>query len=102
LTYPTRSLPGFEADVRRAIDHVSREAPERLDAFFAELDATVARLVRHPLVPRVVLGATRSVHCRAGFPYAVLYVVYEENELIHLTALLHDRQDAHGLLPRFL
>lgn len=72
-----------------------------LDSFLTEIDATIARIGRIPTAPRVVRGSTRAMHLRAHFPYSVLYVVHEQLEVVDLTMFLHDRQDQHGLLPRF-
>ncbi len=41
------------------------------------------------------------MHMHAHFPYSVLYVVHEHLDVVDLTIFLHDRQDRHGLLPRF-
>jgi len=101
LSYALHQLEIFEADVRRAVDYYALEAPEMLGAFFAELDATIGRVERFPTAPRVVRGTTRAMHMQAQFPYSVLYVVHEHLEIIDLTIFLHDRQDQHGLLPRF-
>jgi plasmid stabilization system protein ParE len=101
LTYSLHQLEVFESEVRRAVDYYAVEAPEMLDAFMTELDSTIKRIRQFPAVPRIVRGMTRGMHVHANFPYSVLYVVHEHLELIDLTVFLHDRQDQHGILPRF-
>ena len=102
MSYSLHALEQFEREVHRAVDYYAVEAPEMLDAFVAELDATIERIRRFPTAPRIVRGITRSMHMRAHFPYSVMYVVHEHLEIIDLTIFLHDRQVQHGLLPRVL
>jgi len=100
VSYEVRQREVFEFEVRRAVDHYAVEAPQMLDIFFGELDATIARIAKFPIAPRVVRGSTRAIHLQAHFPYSVLYVVQEQLHLVDLTIFLHDRQDQQGLLPR--
>lgn len=101
MSYSLHLHDRFAAEVRAALEYYSAEAPEMVGAFLAELDATMSRIAAHPTTPRVVRGTTRAVHMGSPFPYSVLYVVHEHLELVDLTIFLHDRQDQHGLLPRF-
>lgn len=101
LNWSIRQLEIFESEVRGAAEYYVLEAPEMLEAFLAELDATIRRIERFPTAPRVVRGATRAMHMQARFPYSVLYFVHKHLELIDVTIFLHDRQDQHCLLPRF-
>lgn len=100
LTWSIHQLEIFETEVDRAVNYYAVKAPHMLAAFVAELDATIGRISAFPTAPRVVRGETRAMHMDAHFPYAVLYVVHEQLEIVDLTIFLHDRQDQHGLLPR--
>ncbi len=99
MTYTLRILEVVEREIERASDYYLAEAPEHVDLFEDEVGATLERISRQALVPRIVHNRARAAHLNVC-PYTILYVVHDELELIDVVALVHDRQDVTGVLPR--
>ncbi len=99
MTYAVIQREVVEFEIRRALDYYAVEAPEQVEKFLDALDGSISRIEATPTVPRIVRGRSRSSRLN-GFPYSLMYVVIDEFQTIEITALVHDRQDKTGLLPR--
>lgn len=85
--------------MQRAQDWYSLEAPEQVDRFASELEATVQRVRRHPLRFARLRGDARRAYLRV-FPYQLWYRVHEELQVVEVLALVHGRQDPSRLGER--
>lgn len=92
MTYTVHVRAAAERDIERASDWYAVEAPEHVERFEEELDHTIARVVAHPLVPKVLVADARRMHLNV-YPYEVWYLVHESLPIIEVVALVHDRQD---------
>jgi plasmid stabilization system protein ParE len=99
VTYSVVVRPAAGRDVQRAQDWYSLEAPEQVERFASELEATIDRVRAHPLRFARVWGDARRAYLRV-FPYQLWYRVHEELQVVEVLALVHGRQDPSRLRER--
>jgi plasmid stabilization system protein ParE len=92
LTHRIVVRQAAEADLNRARDWYSVEAPNVVPRFEAELDAAFQRIAETPRQFRTVVRDARRAHLRV-FPYEVWFREHEQLRIVEVIAVVHDRQD---------
>ena len=96
-----RSLPpcgGRRLRARHRLGSLT-EAPHQVERFQVEVDATISRIVERRLLSPISYNGLRHVVTHV-FPYQVWYLVVEDEEMIDVVAILHERQDRARLEDR--
>lgn len=88
----------IQKDLRAALDFYENEGGSKLgDRFFADVEQTVARVIRNPQAFHYVTDSLRrtSLEC---FPY---HFLFEENsQRVHFLVLRHDKRHSNFGLRR--
>ncbi|WP_298226959.1 type II toxin-antitoxin system RelE/ParE family toxin [Gryllotalpicola sp.] len=100
MTYRVRLRRMAGDDYVRAIDWYLSEAPHQVHRFQDEVEAAIARVIERPQLPPIIYSGLRHVVTHV-FPYQLWYLVIEDEELIDVVAIVHERQDRARLDGRF-
>jgi plasmid stabilization system protein ParE len=99
LTYTVLFRPDAERDVEGAQDWYLLHAPEQADRFLDDLTETISSIHRWPRGYRALRRDARRATLRV-FPYLVWFRVHEDEHVIEVLAVIHERQDAHRFRGR--
>jgi plasmid stabilization system protein ParE len=90
-------------DARRDRDDIvawyDENAPGQASRFVDEFYGAARRLEGFPHSGPVVRGGARRVTLRT-FPYQLWYLVHDDEDIVEIIAVLHDRQDPTHLSKR--
>lgn len=92
MTYSVLITRTAREHIASALRWYAEEAPEQVPRFHEELARTMRSIAWRPHVFRVVDGDIRRAHL-AVFPHKVWFLVYEDEQIVEVFAVLHDRQD---------
>lgn len=99
MTYALLIRPLAESDLNAARRWYGSEAPHKLDDFEFAFDDVFARIIKHPLLFPAKHHELRQAPV-PGFPYYVWYLVTENQNLIEVVAVIHDRQEREQFRER--
>lgn len=99
MSYSVLFRAAAELDAEHAQGWYALHAPKQVDRFVDDLAATIASIRQSPSAFRILRRDARRVGLKV-FPYLVWYRVHDEQQVIEVLAVVHERQDGERMQSR--
>ena len=77
----------------------ANRAPAQVARFIEEFEAVLERIAEFPMASRPLSHGARATHMKV-YPHQIWFRIDDAREEVEIVALIHDRQDRSGFVPR--